>query len=43
MMALQMPSSEKRARSDFVIENDGDHCALERRAARSGDALEARA
>lgn len=27
--AAQMPSSEKRARADFIVENDGDEAALE--------------
>ena len=27
--AAQMPSSEKRARADFIVENDGDEDALE--------------
>lgn len=43
MMAIQMPSSEKRARSHHVIDNDGDHAALERRAREVWDALVARA
>ena len=43
MMAIQMPSAEKRARSDYVIDNDGDHAALERRAREVWDALDARA
>ena len=30
MIEAQMPSREKRARSDYVIENDGDLAALER-------------
>jgi dephospho-CoA kinase len=33
MMQAQMPAATKRARSDFVIENDGDIPALERAAA----------
>jgi dephospho-CoA kinase len=32
MIEAQMPSREKRARSDYVIENDGDPAALERAA-----------
>jgi dephospho-CoA kinase len=32
MIEAQMPSREKRARSDYVIENDGDRAALERAA-----------
>ncbi len=30
MLRAQMPSRDKRARSDFVIDNDGDLAALER-------------
>lgn len=33
MLRAQIPAAEKRARSHFVIENDGDMAALERRAA----------
>jgi dephospho-CoA kinase len=36
-----MPASEKRPRSTHVIENDGDLAALERRAQRIWDQLEA--
>jgi dephospho-CoA kinase len=32
MIGTQMPSQDKRARSDYVIENDGDRAALERAA-----------
>jgi dephospho-CoA kinase len=41
MLAAQMPSSGKRPRSTFIIENDGDIAALERRAHRVWDQLEA--
>jgi dephospho-CoA kinase len=43
LMAVQLPSTSKRARSDYVIENDGDLPALERAAATVWDALVARA
>jgi dephospho-CoA kinase len=43
MLAAQLPASAKRARSDFVIENDGDRAALERAAREVWRALEARA
>ncbi len=43
MIRAQMPAAEKRARSDFVIENDGDLAALERTAAEVWRALRARA
>jgi dephospho-CoA kinase len=43
MLRAQMPAVEKRARSDFVIENDGDLAALERAAATVWRALLARA
>jgi dephospho-CoA kinase len=43
MIRAQMPAAEKRARSDFVIENDGDRAALERAAAEVWKALVARA
>jgi dephospho-CoA kinase len=43
MIRAQMPAVEKRARSDFVIENDGDLAALERAAAAVWRALLARA
>jgi dephospho-CoA kinase len=43
LMAVQLPSTPKRARSDYVIENDGDLPALECAAATVWDALVARA
>jgi dephospho-CoA kinase len=43
MIAAQLPAREKRARSDFVIDNDGDFAALERAAASVWRALLARA
>ena len=43
MIRAQMPAVEKRARSDFVIENDGDLAALERSAGAVWRALLARA
>jgi dephospho-CoA kinase len=43
MMSMQHSSSSKRARSDYVIDNDGDLLALERAAAAVWDALLARA
>jgi dephospho-CoA kinase len=43
LMAVQLPSTPKRARSDYVIENDGDLPALERAAATVWAALVARA
>lgn len=43
LMAAQLSSAEKRARSDYVIENEGDHQALERSAATVWQALLARA
>jgi dephospho-CoA kinase len=43
MMQAQMPAATKRARSDFVIENDGDIPALERAAALVWQALLERA
>jgi len=43
LMAVQLPSTPKRARSDYVIENGGDLPALERAAATVWDALLARA
>jgi dephospho-CoA kinase len=43
MIRAQLPASEKRPRSDFVIENDGDLAALERAAAEVWRALVARA
>jgi dephospho-CoA kinase len=43
MIEAQMPSREKRARSDYVIENDGDRPALEHAAKRVWRALLSRA
>jgi dephospho-CoA kinase len=43
MLAAQMPSIPKRARSDYVIDNDGDLPALERAARAVWEALLARA
>jgi dephospho-CoA kinase len=43
MIRAQRPSGEKRGRSDFLIENDGDRASLERAAADVWRALEARA
>jgi dephospho-CoA kinase len=43
LMAAQQPAAAKRARSDFVIENDGDRAALERAAREVWAALRARA
>jgi dephospho-CoA kinase len=43
MIEAQMPSREKRARSDYVIENDGDPAALERAANAVWRALRPRA
>lgn len=43
VIRAQLPSSAKRARSDFVIENDGDLAALERAAREVWHALAARA
>jgi dephospho-CoA kinase len=43
MIEAQMPSREKRARSDYVIENDGDPAALERAAKAVWRALQSRA
>lgn len=43
LMAAQQPSAEKRRRSQFVIDNDGDRAQLERRARDVWLALEARA
>jgi dephospho-CoA kinase len=43
LMAAQHPASAKRARSDFVIDNDGDRAALERAAREVWTALLARA
>jgi dephospho-CoA kinase len=43
LIAAQMPSEAKRARADFVIDNDGDLATLEARARAVWDALAARA
>ena len=43
MLAAQMPSAEKRARSTYVIDNDIDRATLERRAAEVWQALLAHA
>jgi dephospho-CoA kinase len=43
MIQAQMPAREKRARSDYVIENDGDPAALERAAKAVWRALQSRA
>jgi dephospho-CoA kinase len=43
MLAAQAPSGPKRARSTFVIDNDGDRAALEARARAVWAALVARA
>ena len=43
MLAAQMPSADKRARSTYVIDNDADRATLERRAAEVWQALLARA
>ena len=43
MIAAQLPAREKRARSDFVIDNDGDFTTLERAAADVWRALHSRA
>jgi dephospho-CoA kinase len=43
LMAAQLPSVPKRARSEYVIDNDGDVAALERAASVVWDALVARA
>jgi dephospho-CoA kinase len=43
MIEAQMPSREKRPRSDYVIENDGDPAALERAANVVWRALRSRA
>jgi dephospho-CoA kinase len=43
LMAAQQPAAAKRARSDFVIANDGDRAALERAAREVWTALVARA
>ena len=43
MLAIQMPSADKRSRSHYVIDNDSDHATLERRAREVWEALVARA
>jgi dephospho-CoA kinase len=43
MMAAQLSATSKRARSDYVIDNDGDLLALEREARAVWEALLARA
>ena len=43
MLAAQMPSADKRARSTYVIDNAADRATLERRAAEVWQALLARA
>jgi dephospho-CoA kinase len=43
MIRAQLPASAKRARSDFVIDNDGDLASLERAASEVWRALLARA
>jgi dephospho-CoA kinase len=43
MLAAQMPSAEKRARSTYIIDNDADRAALERRASEVWQALLAHA
>jgi dephospho-CoA kinase len=43
MLAAQLPSAEKRARSTYVIDNDADQATLERRARVVWQALLARA
>ena len=43
LIAAQLPADSKRPRSDYVIENEGDHQALERSAASIWEALLARA
>jgi dephospho-CoA kinase len=43
LIEAQLPASRKRARSDFVIDNDGDLAALERAAREVWRALAARA
>ena len=40
LLAAQAPSSDKRARSTFVIDNDGDRAALEARAREVWSSLE---
>ncbi len=43
LMAAQMPSSLKRSRADYIIDNDRDLASLEARTAEIWSALEARA
>jgi dephospho-CoA kinase len=43
MIAAQLPAADKRARSDFVIDNDGDRDALREAAASVWHALSSRA
>jgi dephospho-CoA kinase len=43
LLAAQMPSAEKRARSTYIIDNDADRATLERRASEVWQALLARA
>jgi dephospho-CoA kinase len=43
LISAQIPSASKRRRSDYVIENEGDHQALERSAGSVWKALLARA
>jgi dephospho-CoA kinase len=43
LIGAQLPSDSKRLRSDYVIENEGDHQALEQSAASVWEALLARA
>ena len=43
LISAQLPAASKRLRSDYVIENQGDHQALERSAASVWKALLARA
>jgi dephospho-CoA kinase len=43
LISAQLPSAPKRLRSDYVIDNEGDHQALERSAASVWEALLARA
>ncbi len=43
MIAAQLPASQKRSRSDYIIDNDGDVAALERAASAVWEALLARA
>ena len=42
-LSQALPADTKRLRSDYVIENEGDHQALERSAASVWEALLARA